>query len=111
MTGSSGSERGGREKKFVNEVEQVTFSGKTAKMNNLDVIFITERCVFTLTDEGVELTEIAPGVGPGKGHPGLHGFQADREDPEDDGREDLQAAAHGSEKRSSRKPMSETDDL
>jgi len=49
-------------KKFVNEVEQVTFSGKTARMNNLDVIFITERCVFTLTDEGVELTEIAPGA-------------------------------------------------
>ena len=49
-------------KKFVNEVEQVTFSGKTARMNNLDVIFITERCVFTLTGEGVELTEIAPGV-------------------------------------------------
>jgi propionate CoA-transferase len=49
-------------KKFVSEVEQVTFSGKTARMNNLDVIFITERCVFTLTDEGVELTEIAPGV-------------------------------------------------
>jgi len=49
-------------KKFVNEVEQVTFSGKTARMNNLDVIFITERCVFTLTDEGVKLTEIAPGV-------------------------------------------------
>ena len=49
-------------KKFVNEVEQVTFSGNTARMNNLDVVFITERCVFTLTDEGVELTEIAPGV-------------------------------------------------
>ena len=49
-------------KKFVSEVEQVTFSGNTARMNNLDVIFITERCVFTLTDEGVELTEIAPGV-------------------------------------------------
>ena len=49
-------------KKFVNDVEQVTFSGKTARINNLDVIFITERCVFTLTGEGVELTEIAPGV-------------------------------------------------
>lgn len=49
-------------KKFVKEVEQVTFSGKTARMNGLDVIFITERCVFTLTDEGVELTEIAPGA-------------------------------------------------
>jgi propionate CoA-transferase len=49
-------------KKFVNEVEQVTFSGKTALMNGLDVIFITERCVFTLTKDGVELKEIAPGV-------------------------------------------------
>jgi propionate CoA-transferase len=49
-------------KKFVNEVEQVTFSGKTARMNNLDVLFVTERCVFTLSAEGVELTEIAPGV-------------------------------------------------
>jgi len=49
-------------KKFVNEVEQVTFSANTARMNNLDVLFITERCVFTLADEGVELTEIAPGV-------------------------------------------------
>ena len=49
-------------KKFVNEVEQVTFSGKTARMNNLDVLFVTERCVFTLTEEGVELTEIAPGM-------------------------------------------------
>jgi propionate CoA-transferase len=49
-------------KKFVNDVEQVTFSGKTARMNNLDVVFVTERCVFTLAEEGVELTEIAPGV-------------------------------------------------
>jgi propionate CoA-transferase len=49
-------------KKFVDEVEQVTFSGNTARMNNLDVVFITERCVFTLTGEGVELTEIAPGA-------------------------------------------------
>lgn len=49
-------------KKFVEKVEQVTFSGNTARMNNLDVIFITERCVFALTDEGVELTEIATGV-------------------------------------------------
>jgi len=49
-------------KKFVNDVEQVTFSGKTARMNNLDVLFVTERCVLELSEEGVELTEIAPGV-------------------------------------------------
>jgi propionate CoA-transferase len=49
-------------KKFVDEVEQITFSGETARTNHLDVLFVTERCVFALTPEGVELTEIAPGV-------------------------------------------------
>lgn len=49
-------------KKFVGDVEQITFSGETARKNNLEVIYITERCVFRLTQEGVELTEIAPGI-------------------------------------------------
>jgi propionate CoA-transferase len=52
----------GGAKKFVKDVEQVTFSGKTAQMNNLRVFYVTERCVFTLTGAGVELIEIAPGV-------------------------------------------------
>ncbi len=49
-------------RKFVNDVEQITFSGETARKNNLEVIYITERCVFRLTGEGVELTEAAPGM-------------------------------------------------
>ena len=49
-------------KKFINDVEQVTFSAKTAQDNNLQVIYVTERCVFALTPEGVELIEIAPGL-------------------------------------------------
>ncbi|MGV8056449.1 MAG: acyl CoA:acetate/3-ketoacid CoA transferase [Smithellaceae bacterium] len=49
-------------KKFIKDVEQITFSGKTAQMNNQQVLYVTERCVFKLTQEGVELIEIAPGV-------------------------------------------------
>jgi propionate CoA-transferase len=49
-------------KKFVANVEQITFSGETARKNGLDVLYIAERCVFRLTPAGVELTEIAPGM-------------------------------------------------
>ncbi len=49
-------------KKFVKDVEQVTFSGRNAQINNRQVFYVTERCVFTLAKDGVELIEIAPGV-------------------------------------------------
>lgn len=49
-------------KKFIDQVEHVTFSGKTAQMLNQPVLYVTERCVFTLTREGVEMTEVAPGI-------------------------------------------------
>lgn len=52
----------GREQKFLNQVEQITFSGKYAAMRRQPVLYITERCVFMLTHDGMELTEIAPGV-------------------------------------------------
>ena len=48
--------------KFVDEVEHRTFSGPQAVKWGRDVIYITERCVFALTPDGLELTEIAPGV-------------------------------------------------
>ncbi|MBP7138445.1 MAG: acyl CoA:acetate/3-ketoacid CoA transferase [Syntrophaceae bacterium] len=49
-------------KKIVREVEQITFSGKTAQQGEQQVFYVTERCVFRLTREGVELIEIAPGI-------------------------------------------------
>ncbi|MBK6614186.1 acyl CoA:acetate/3-ketoacid CoA transferase [Ottowia sp.] len=55
-------ERDGRAKKFVEAVEERTFSGKHAAELDKDVLYITERCVFRLTREGLELTEVAPGI-------------------------------------------------
>ena len=52
----------GKTRKFVKEVEQRTFSGEHAVKRNQPVVFITERCVFRLTEAGLELVEIAPGV-------------------------------------------------
>jgi propionate CoA-transferase len=52
----------GKVKKFVNQVEHITFSGKYAMKKNQPVLYVTERCVFSLTREGVELIEIAPGM-------------------------------------------------
>lgn len=54
--------REGRVKKFVPEVEQVSFSGRVAREAGRQVIIVTERAVFRLGPEGVELTEVAPGI-------------------------------------------------
>ncbi|HIY73850.1 MAG TPA: malonate decarboxylase subunit alpha [Candidatus Intestinimonas merdavium] len=52
----------GRSKKFLRQVEQVTFSGDMAVQNGQQVIYITERCVFRLKPDGLHLTEIATGI-------------------------------------------------
>lgn len=49
-------------RKFLSHVEHMTFSGDYAKIRKQEVLYITERCVFTLTQHGLELTEIAPGI-------------------------------------------------
>ncbi len=52
----------GRSRKFVKAVEQVTFSGNYASRKSQPVIYVTERCVFQLTPDGLELIEVAPGI-------------------------------------------------
>jgi propionate CoA-transferase len=52
----------GKVSKFVDKVEQITFSGEYANDTGKDILYVTERAVFKLTPAGVELIEIAPGV-------------------------------------------------
>jgi propionate CoA-transferase len=51
----------GRNEKFVTDVEHLTFSADQARANKQEVLYVTERAVFKLTDTGLELLEIAPG--------------------------------------------------
>lgn len=52
----------GRAVKFRDSVEQVTFSGARAARLRQPVLYVTERCVFELTPDGLALAEIAPGI-------------------------------------------------
>ena len=48
--------------KFLNKIDQITFSGSYAQKHGQDVLYITERCVFKLGPQGLVLIEIAPGI-------------------------------------------------
>lgn len=52
----------GREKKFLKNVEQITFSGDYANEKGQSILYITERAVFRLEKDGVHLIEVAPGI-------------------------------------------------
>lgn len=48
--------------KFVEHVRSVSFSAKRAVQNGQRVLYVTERCVFELTPNGLRLREVYPGV-------------------------------------------------
>jgi propionate CoA-transferase len=52
----------GKERKFVDRVEHLTFSGEVALKKDRSVLYVTERCVFRLRPGGLELIEVAPGI-------------------------------------------------
>ena len=55
-------DREGKIAKFVDKVDQVSFSGKNAIRQGQDITYVTERCVVKLTDKGLMVTELAPGL-------------------------------------------------
>lgn len=52
----------GKNRKFIQQVDQVTFSGDYAVENKREILYVTERAVFRLTGAGLMLMEIAPGA-------------------------------------------------
>ena len=52
----------GRNEKFVDRVDHLTFSAEQARRNNQEVLYVTERAVLRLGEAGLELLEIAPGL-------------------------------------------------
>ena len=71
----------GRAKKFVDAVEHVTFSGDYAAETGQPVFYVTERCVMRRTPDGMELTEVAPGVDVDRDILGQMGFAPIVRDP------------------------------
>jgi len=55
-------ENEGSIKKFKRNVSAISFSGKHALKRGQRVIYVTERCVFELTETGLKLMEVYPGI-------------------------------------------------
>lgn len=55
-------DREGDTRKFVADVDQITFSGPQALRRGQRVIVVTERAVFELGEDGLTLVEVMPGI-------------------------------------------------
>jgi propionate CoA-transferase len=56
--------REGRHRKFVGKLEQICYSARLGRERGQTALFVTERAVFRIADDGLELIEIAPGLDP-----------------------------------------------
>ena len=52
----------GRHRKFVPKLEQICYSAEIGRAKGQVTLFVTERAVFRVAREGLELIEIAPGI-------------------------------------------------
>ena len=52
----------GRFPKFITELQQISYNGRYAAELGQEVLFLTERAVFQRGQDGLVLTEIAPGI-------------------------------------------------
>ena len=48
--------------KFKKEISAISFSGQNAVKRGQRVLYVTERCVFELTEQGLALKEVYPGI-------------------------------------------------
>jgi len=55
-------ERPGKLRKFVKQVGRITFAASYARKTGQEVLYITERAVFGLDQDGLSLIELAPGI-------------------------------------------------
>ena len=55
-------EKEGTIPKFVRSLELISFSAERSRQIGQEVLYVTERAVFRLTNEGLELIEAAPGI-------------------------------------------------
>jgi propionate CoA-transferase len=54
--------REGRHRKFVPKLEQICYSAAIGRERGQTTLFVTERAVFRISADGLELIEIAPGL-------------------------------------------------
>lgn len=52
----------GKIPKFVEQVKHLSFNGRSAVKNGQRVLYVTERCVFELGENGLKLVEVYPGI-------------------------------------------------